>query len=80
MLTGLFSSEIAKEELYDLRTDPHETHNLLLDSDLRLQSFREALRAYLSKAQEHFLLQPGIEITLDETVLEEMKALGYIER
>lgn len=74
----LFSGDVVKEELYDLGSDPGETRNLLLESaDPR--PYREALRAYLREPRERLLSPSGEAIVLDESVLEELKALGYVE-
>ena len=76
----LFSSKMEREELYDLRDDPHEKENLLLESDRNPGSYRKALRAYLAEARRRLSQQHGEEITVDESVLDELRTLGYVER
>lgn len=79
-VADLYSSNIEKEELYDLRNDPREKENLFLESGRSAGSYREVLRAYLEEARRQLLQQRGEEITPDERVLEKLRALGYIER
>jgi hypothetical protein len=67
------------QALYDLQADPHETENLLLEPGRSADSYREELRKYLAEARRQLSRQQGDEITLDESVLEELRALGYIE-
>ena len=79
-IPDLYSSSIEKEELYDLSNDPREEENLLLESDRGPGSYRKALRAYLAEARKRLLQQQGEEISVDESVLEELRTLGYVER
>ena len=74
----LYRSRPIREEVYDLRNDPEETNNLADTSGFELDSFRAALRAYLKAARE---LAPydGDDVALDEKLLEQLRALGYID-
>jgi arylsulfatase len=76
---GLFSSNVEKEELYDLRNDPRETANLLVDSDRGSGPYREALRAYLAELRRSRPNLQGEAVAVDDSLLEELKKLGYIQ-
>jgi arylsulfatase A-like enzyme len=73
-------TRLTREELYDLSEDPGELDDLSPQTPERLGPFRRRLRAYLAEAQKRREMQPGGEVVLDETMLERLKALGYIDR
>ena len=76
-VSELYETRPYKEELYDLEADPGERGNLL-EEGFSPGSFRTALRAYLEAARASSL-DAGEELVLDEELLEELRALGYID-
>jgi len=77
-LSELYETSPLKEELYDLRSDPLERHNLQADSGYSLGSFRTAVQSYLELVGESLTVD-GDDITFDEELLEELRALGYLD-
>ncbi|MEE9263173.1 MAG: sulfatase [Vicinamibacteria bacterium] len=67
------------EELYNLIRDPSERDNLQPKSDRELRFFREELRAYFAEARALRAMRGGEPVILDETVLEKLRSLGYID-
>jgi len=78
-MEDLYSGALESEELYDLRSDPEEKENLLLEPGQSASTYRAALRAYLEEAGSQLAQEPGETITPDEEVLEQLRALGYVE-
>ena len=66
------------EELYDLVEDPDERVNLLVESDFDVEPFRRELANYLNEARSMRASRQSESIVEDETTLERLKALGYI--
>ena len=70
--------EMVHEELYDLTADPEEKNNLETSDDMT--AFREELRAHLEKARKFRAeQQSGRPVVIDETIREQLRALGYIQ-
>jgi arylsulfatase A-like enzyme len=76
----LNASGVRTEELYDLNGDPSERENLLLKSDGELRFFREKLGDYFAEARALRAARRGEPVILDETVLEKLRSLGYVDR
>ena len=71
-------AEILHEEIYDLVSDPGETRNLLDEPTLDTSLHRQQLYAYLQEAREYQQGRQGEAVITDETILERLKALGYV--
>lgn len=71
-------AEILHEEIYDLVRDPGETRNLLDEPALDTSLHRQQLYAYLQEAREYQQGRQGEAVVPDETILERLKALGYV--
>lgn len=69
---------VTREQLYDLGRDPFERDDLASVDPPVLDSFRSRLKAYLQMAREHRQGRTTEEITLDETTLDELRAIGYV--
>ena len=78
----LYSSKIATEELYDLRADPKETRNLADELTEETDAYRRTVQRYLARARRLRAERgdTGQDVTLDESTLERLRALGYIGR
>jgi arylsulfatase A-like enzyme len=76
----LSASGVRQEELYDLTRDPSETENVMLESEHQLRFFRKELRDYFAEASTLRAARRGEAVTLDDTTLERLRALGYVER
>lgn len=63
------------EELYDLRTDPGETANIVADS----ASMRDELRALANSFVDENAVEPLDEMAADAQVAGRLRELGYIE-
>ena len=61
--------------------DPNERENLIarVDNESR-RAYRRELRAYLAEGRRLRRERRGEEVILDEAILEDLDALGYIER
>ena len=70
-------SELSREELYDLKSDPEERDNLLPSDESRAHPFRAELRAFLAAAKAARSLRSGEAVELDEATLEKLRSLGY---
>jgi len=75
--TELGESEIRREELYDLIQDPKE-QNLLAGSSPDVEPFRRELANYLNEARTMRAGRQSESIVEDETTLERLRSLGYI--
>ncbi len=65
-----------REELYDVRADPHETKNLIAEHPEIAEELRDALQAVegeFSRTRTHRA------IGLDQKTKEQLEALGYLE-
>lgn len=67
------------EELYNLKTDPGETRNLIAVEPLYAHYFRARLTGWLAEGRRIGALQRGERAVLDENTKENLKALGYID-
>lgn len=72
-------AEVLKEELYDLARDPGELRNLLQEEPPDIELYRQQLDAYLSEAREFERGRKGETLILDETMVEHLKSLGYVD-
>ena len=74
----LYQTRPAREELYDLRSDPSESRNLLSDAKRAPDAFRAALRSYFAIVREN---EPtdGAAVDVQDGLLEELRALGYLD-
>ncbi len=67
-------------ELYDLVSDPGQTHSVHAGNAKRCAALAEQLAEHRGVAPElETVAQPAFEETVDETVLERLRSLGYIE-
>ncbi|MGH9463676.1 MAG: sulfatase [Vicinamibacteria bacterium] len=70
--------EMVQEELYDLTADPEEKNNLEKSHDMA--AFRKELHAHLEQARRFRAdQQSGGTVVVDESIREQLKALGYIQ-
>lgn len=72
----ILDERTASIELYDIREDPQELHNLASENQEQVERLTEALREWL--ALEGRLKVPTKEIPLDDETKEGLKALGYL--
>ena len=77
--SNLVIDDMLDEELYDLTRDPGEKHNLWKDPQVDTEPYQQQLRAYLGEAREFEKRRKGEGVILDETVLEQLKSLGYVD-
>ncbi|MEQ1473407.1 MAG: tetratricopeptide repeat protein, partial [Candidatus Acidiferrum sp.] len=68
--------EAPRPELYDLRTDPREQHNIYQPWDPELKSMREKLAAQREKYPERSAVKSGGAVGVETT--QELQALGYL--
>ena len=73
-----FVSEVVKEELYDLSSDPGEKTNLLPDGARDLGNMRREAHQLVDQTRILRANRRGQEIVLDEDLEEQLRALGYI--
>jgi len=66
------------EELYNLREDPREQHNLAERFPERIQMMRKRLDEWFSR-YERSALGVGHTKKPDSTTVEELKSLGYLQ-
>ncbi|HWP67334.1 MAG TPA: sulfatase [Candidatus Limnocylindria bacterium] len=64
------------EELYDLRVDPHERHNLAPAGHPRLRSFRRKAERWVN---HHAKTPPAPQVEFDPAVAARLRALGYLQ-
>jgi arylsulfatase A-like enzyme len=78
--TGVEPTEdhLEHEELYDLLADPDERSNLLEGSDVDVEPFRRELANYLRETRTMRASRQSETIVEDETTLERLRSLGYI--
>lgn len=74
----LYEARPAREELYDLRNDPKESSDLLSEAARVPGPFRAALRNYFAAVRENAPAD-GAAVHLRDGLLEELRALGYLE-
>jgi len=69
---------LEQEELYDLLADPDERSNLLEGSNADVEPFRRELANYLREARTMRASRQSETIVEDDTTLERLQSLGYI--
>jgi choline-sulfatase len=70
----------AHEELYDLRTDPGELHNVAASESRRAATSRRLIDRHIAAALKIGETIGHEHAPVDPRVLEQLRALGYIER
>ena len=75
-----WSDDLREYELYHLGTDPGERENLIGSRPLAAAYFKKRLSGW-AQAQEKLaeIGKEGVEKTLTEKEIQELKALGYIK-
>lgn len=69
------------EELYDLKLDPFELHNLAKENVKKVKEMKISYFEMMKKTKNlsaQFVLDPGSKRNLNEETLEQLKALGYV--
>ncbi|MCI0417221.1 sulfatase-like hydrolase/transferase, partial [bacterium] len=79
-LTDLVSLGFAVEELYDLKNDPLERSNLIHQDTLTASYLRARLLGWMADHKRPDVERLTEKAVLDESVLENLKALGYIDQ
>ncbi|MEW6365490.1 MAG: sulfatase [Acidobacteriota bacterium] len=76
----VFSTRDGTEGLYDLKSDPAETRNLVTESPVAAGYFRQNLRAWVQeqKDRSRALSSPGTA-ALDDATRQDLQQLGYID-
>lgn len=70
-----------ESHVFDLLNDPAELHNLSLQDEERGTHLREALQAVYSRVgADRTLTSANLGEGVDETLLEQLRALGYLAR
>lgn len=77
---GAAETHALEEELYDLRRDPGEREDLLLERLQQAQSFRARLRTHLSEMARLETARNTPAIALDEGTKRLLESLGYTTR
>ena len=75
----MFVSELVREELYDLSTDPGEKDNLLPARASDVGDMRSDVRDFLAVVQKRRSANPGEPVTIDKELEEKLRALGYVQ-
>jgi arylsulfatase A-like enzyme len=75
-----FVSEIIREELYDLAEDPEEKTNLLPADLEEVEGFRQEVKSYVEEIRVLRASSYGEKIQLDQDLIDELKALGYVNQ
>jgi len=74
----IYSLAVGNEELYDLQTDPGETHNLVSEHPELATSMRADLLEWVATNNLKKKPRPR-EVVVDEETLEKLRSLGYIQ-
>lgn len=72
-------AHLAEEQLFDLRNDPGERHNLVEENPPALERARELILDLLAGLPEHQPAEIGAEPQIDEEQEEQLRALGYVD-
>ena len=72
-------TRLSREEVYRWVADPGEREELSEGNGVRLDAFRSHLRAYSKKTEARRAQTPEVTLELDETTLEQLRALGYLK-
>jgi arylsulfatase A-like enzyme len=75
-----FVSQLVYEELYDLSQDEGELNNLLPDTEMGIEFFRDHAETYLATVRKARAGQRGQRIVIDEELKKSLEALGYVEK
>ncbi len=73
----ILSMTDGSEELYALRSDPSETHNLATEFPEQAKEFNQSLRAWLEGVSPKRPSKRS-KVTLDDETAERLRALGYL--
>jgi arylsulfatase A-like enzyme len=74
----LYETRTAREELFDIRTDPDETQDIAPRHPLRAAYYREALLHWASTVFRPGTGEPAAPATMSRDQCEALKALGYV--
>ncbi len=66
------------EGLFDLNNDPTETHNLAAAQPSTVSTLQRQLATLVSRAESR-RSQTAVPVTVDDSVVDHLRALGYIE-
>lgn len=66
------------EELYNLREDPEERHNLITVEPLRAKFYRSRLMAYIETSRQSASRRKVEKAVIDESAKQNLEALGYV--
>ena len=72
-------TRLSREEVYRWVADPGEREELSEGNGAQPDVFRGHLRAYLKETAARRAQTPKMTIELDETTLEQLRALGYLK-
>ncbi len=81
-LKYIHSSISGREELYDPARDPQEQFNIANVNPGMIDKARDIMKGYHAAAKqlrEHYQIETGAEIQLDQKTLQELKSLGYVK-
>jgi arylsulfatase A-like enzyme len=78
LLRSAQSSGALKIELYNLQSDPREKSNLVAEGKEMGKYLFAKLQAWTDIQSRKLYLHPGEEVKLNEELVEQLKALGYI--
>jgi hypothetical protein len=65
-------------ELFDLKSDPKEQHNLFAEKTEIAESLHEKLSTWVNKQEEKSKVFSTDKVQLDDELKKKLKALGYI--
>jgi len=71
-------NSVGADEFYDLRTDPHESRNLIDEALPAKRELREWLEEKLRALQADGRTDPSRSLEIEERYIESLKALGYM--
>lgn len=76
----IFSPTYSTEELYNLKQDPLEKHDLLKSEPVRAAYFRSRLIALIESKKAMARSQRTEKAVIDDSARENLKALGYLDQ
>ena len=68
------------EELYNLRRDPEELHNLIAIEPVRAKFYRSRMMAYVEKHRQAAYRRKVEKAVIDESAKQNLEALGYLNK